>query len=199
MKRFDEQLLRLKQSLGLTKDAEIAVALGLSKAALSNRKRSGSFPEDKVVLLKRTHPGLDVMYVLTGERWSTDELVMHEVMATGAASHGDKSLAGSIARMARNEVQALKDAANDAQVRELLRLLIFCDRAAIAQVALLAGRLMGPHPMPFAEREPANTELLGVRSKGEVSARRSPAVQASKYSPGDSSLAVKPKVARRKA
>lgn len=162
MKHFDEQLLRLKQCLGLTKDSEVANALGMSKAALSNRKQAGSFPEEKVVMLKRHLPELDVMYVLTGQRWTAGERVMEDTFFTGAAKLGDHAMASSAIRASRNYIQALRDAADDPQVRELLGILLFCDRQAITQVLALAARLMGPKPLPFALREPAGMELLGA-------------------------------------
>ena len=152
MNRFEQQLLRLKECLQVTKDQDVASALGMSKAAFSNRKQSESFPEEKVVQLKEKFPGLDVMYVLTGARWEADESVFHEVMFTHAAAFGDAQMRKSVAAGAKNHAQALQDAANDPQVRHLLNWLIWCDRDAIDQVIRLAARLRGTAPMPFRER-----------------------------------------------
>ena len=167
MDQFDEQLLRLKLCLGITKDAEVAAALGMSRAALSNRKQAGSFPEEQAIALKEQHPELDLMYVFTGERWRAGELVLEEYLLETAARSGSADMTKSAYRSARNHVQALKDAASDPQVRELLGILICCDRAAIARVVAFALGVMGKNPMPFAEREPATSKLLSARALGE--------------------------------
>lgn len=68
MKKFDEQLLRLKAELKETEDQAIAAYLGLTKAAFSDRKRRDAFPADKLRALAQQRPDLniDVDYVLTG-------------------------------------------------------------------------------------------------------------------------------------
>lgn len=68
MRLFDEQLLRLKQALGLAEDQAVASALGLSKAAFADRKKRDAFPADKLKALAADRPELklDVKYVLTG-------------------------------------------------------------------------------------------------------------------------------------
>lgn len=166
---FEAQLLRLKECLGVTKDTEVAAALGLSKAGLWNRKQAGSFPEERVVLLKKKRPELDVMYVLTGEKWASDEMLMVKPFMEAAAYLEDLSLAASAVRAAKNHSQALRDAANDPQIRELLGILIFCDRQAIVEVLILAAKLMGPTPMPFATRPPPTVELLGSPDQAGLS------------------------------
>lgn len=67
---FDHKMLRLKQCLGVTTDKEAAAAIGLSKSALAERKRRDAFPEKNVRDAALAHPdlGIDVIYVLTGER-----------------------------------------------------------------------------------------------------------------------------------
>lgn len=165
MNRFDDQLLRLKLCLGVSKDAEVAASLGMSRAAFSNRKQAGSFPDEQLLMLKRTMPGLDVMFVLTGERWNAGERVLLDAMAHGAADRGDSDQARSVARAMRNHSQALRDAAADPQVRELLGILICCDRAAIERVVSFAARLMGRKPIPFADREPATGCLLSAEKQ----------------------------------
>lgn len=69
MKKFDEQLLRLKQIVKLTEDQDVAVLLGLSKAAFSDRKKRDAFPVDKLWALATRRPELriDPMYVLMGD------------------------------------------------------------------------------------------------------------------------------------
>lgn len=68
MKIFDACLLRLKQATQLPSDQEVAELLGMTKAALSDRKRRDSFPVEKVRALAQQRPELriDVHYVLTG-------------------------------------------------------------------------------------------------------------------------------------
>lgn len=69
MTDFDEKLSRLKQVLAVREDQEAAAALGMSKAALSDRKRRDAFPDDKVAALAASRrPGsIDVDYILTGQ------------------------------------------------------------------------------------------------------------------------------------
>lgn len=73
MREFESQLLRLKQVLRLAEDQDVAVALGMTKAAFSARKVRGVFPEDKLKALATDRPelNLDVKFVLTGH---SDEL-----------------------------------------------------------------------------------------------------------------------------
>lgn len=69
MREFDHQLLRLKAALGVTSDQAVAAALGMTKAAFSDRKKRGAFPEDKLRALVTLRPDLliDPTYVLTGD------------------------------------------------------------------------------------------------------------------------------------
>lgn len=69
MKQFDQQLMRLKSMLGVTGDQDVAALLDMSKAALSDRKKRDSFPEEKLRALAHRRPDLpiDVEYVLKGE------------------------------------------------------------------------------------------------------------------------------------
>ena len=68
MNNFDEQLLRLKQAAKTTADKDVAALLGLTKAAFSDRKKRGAFPEDKLFALASRRPELqiDANYVLHG-------------------------------------------------------------------------------------------------------------------------------------
>ncbi|SED49016.1 helix-turn-helix domain-containing protein [Pseudomonas anguilliseptica] len=70
MREFDQQLLRLKAVLGMTSDQEVAAALGMTKAAFSDRKKRGAFPEEKVLALATLRQDLqiDPQYVLSGQR-----------------------------------------------------------------------------------------------------------------------------------
>ncbi|MGB4227734.1 MAG: helix-turn-helix transcriptional regulator [Candidatus Dechloromonas phosphoritropha] len=65
---FSDSLDRLKFALRVSKDGEVAAALGLSKTAFAERKRRQSFPDKELRSLADTRPDLklDVDYVLTG-------------------------------------------------------------------------------------------------------------------------------------
>lgn len=65
---FSDSLSRLKHYLRVSKDQEVAAALGLSKTAFSERKKRNSFPEKELRALAQQRPelGIDVEYVLTG-------------------------------------------------------------------------------------------------------------------------------------
>lgn len=65
---FSDSLSRLKHELRVSKDGEVAVALGMTKTAFSERKKRGSFPEKELRALAAEKPEIDVHYVLTGER-----------------------------------------------------------------------------------------------------------------------------------
>lgn len=68
MDLFSDSLDRLKHELRVSKDGEVAAALGMSKTAFSERKKRGSFPEKELRALAAERPEIDVVYVLTGER-----------------------------------------------------------------------------------------------------------------------------------
>ncbi|ADU99808.1 helix-turn-helix domain-containing protein [Alicycliphilus denitrificans] len=75
MNFFSDSLARLKHYLRVSKDQEVAAALGLSKTAFSERKKRNSFPEKELRALAEQRPelGIDVGYVLTGQ--STEDAV----------------------------------------------------------------------------------------------------------------------------
>lgn len=93
MKKFDEQLLRLKAELKETEDQAIAAYLGLTKAAFSDRKRRDAFPADKLRALAQLRPDLniDVDYVLTGV-----SLDLGKTMAAYAGSAAGKQLLAEV-------------------------------------------------------------------------------------------------------
>ena len=70
MNLFSECMDRLKPALRVSKDQEVAAALGLSKTAFSERKKRGSFPDRELRKLAMERPdlGIDVDYVLTGQQ-----------------------------------------------------------------------------------------------------------------------------------
>lgn len=69
MRDFDEKLFRLKQALDVSEDQQVAAALGMTKAAFSERKRRDAFPDDKVATLASTGAlrSVGVDWVLTGQ------------------------------------------------------------------------------------------------------------------------------------
>jgi transcriptional regulator with XRE-family HTH domain len=76
---FSDSLERIKHYLRVSKDQEVAEALGMSKTAFSERKKRGSFPEKELRALAQQRPdlGIDVEYVLHGRA---------SAMALGTAS-----------------------------------------------------------------------------------------------------------------
>lgn len=68
MNFFDEPLLRLKQTVKMTADQDVAALLGMTKAAFSDRKKRGSFPIKEVFALAAQKPelGLDPDWIVTG-------------------------------------------------------------------------------------------------------------------------------------
>lgn len=77
MDLFSDCLNRLKPMLRVSKDQEVAAALGLSKTAFSERKKRGSFPDRELRALARERPDLniDVEYVLTGVAQAALEII----------------------------------------------------------------------------------------------------------------------------
>lgn len=69
MDLFPDALARLKHALRVSKDGEVAEALGMTRTAFSERKKRGSFPEKELRALTQQRPdlGIDVDYVLTGK------------------------------------------------------------------------------------------------------------------------------------
>ncbi len=77
---FEEKLLRLKQCLSVTADQAVAAALGMTKAAFSDRKKRDAFPEGRLYALAAKRPDLqlNVDYILygTGMRLADDDASM---------------------------------------------------------------------------------------------------------------------------
>lgn len=67
---FISALNRLKEGLGVSKDKEVAAALGMEAKALNARKARHSFPEKELLALSARRPELelDVGYILGGSR-----------------------------------------------------------------------------------------------------------------------------------
>lgn len=68
MNYFEEAALRLKQSLKLTDDKDVAAMLGFKKTAWSVRKQRDSFPIKEVFALAQQRPELklDAEWIVTG-------------------------------------------------------------------------------------------------------------------------------------
>lgn len=80
MSTFLQQLLRLKQELNVDTDHEVAEALGYSTTALSERKRRGAFPVDRVCAVA-PRLAIDPMFVIYGhqaERQATPQITAAE-------------------------------------------------------------------------------------------------------------------------
>lgn len=67
---FLDALARLKHELRVSKDIEVAAALGMGDKAFNARKKRNSFPERELLALAEARPelGIDTHYVLTGQR-----------------------------------------------------------------------------------------------------------------------------------
>lgn len=85
---------RLKEQIGLSKDKEVAEALGLGEKAFNARKARASFPEREVLALATSRPelALDVTYILTGERVSALTREQLAITAGVVAQMGDAGL-----------------------------------------------------------------------------------------------------------
>jgi len=120
MNSFSDCLDRLKYTLRVSKDQEVAEALGLSKAAFSERKKRGAFPEKNVRVLAQQRPDLeiDVEYVLTGGALSSHQSAMQE--------------------RARQFTQTLGYDPNDPDSKQ--RLLALLDKAVVERAAANASR-----------------------------------------------------------
>ena len=111
MREFDRQLIRLKETLGVTEDQDVANALGLSKAAFSDRKKRGAFPDDKLLALiaKRPDLGIDFDYVLLGTHSQVFEASI-KTAAKRPLTSPDERMAGVFAALSpasRKELLAM--------------------------------------------------------------------------------------------
>ena len=128
MKKFDEQLLRLKQVVKLAEDQDVAVLLGMSKAAFSDRKKRDAFPDDKLAALavRRPELGIDVSYVLTGgtltERQRKMQAAARQATLAAGLEPAQERLSLSLLNQAdlQMAVNNASRADNYAQITELL-------------------------------------------------------------------------------
>lgn len=70
MNNFIDIMNRLKLSLSISSDNEVASLLGISQSAFAGRKKRNSFPSEQLRLVALKHPelNLDVEYILNGTR-----------------------------------------------------------------------------------------------------------------------------------
>ena len=75
--------MRLKSALRVKEDQEAAHALGMSKAALSDRKKRNAFPEEKLWALAHRQPelGINPIWVLSGKSDESFRASAHVVTA----------------------------------------------------------------------------------------------------------------------
>jgi hypothetical protein len=164
MDKFEEQVQRLKLVLGLRQDQEVAAALGMTKASFSDRRRRGAFPGERVVGLKASHPGLDVVYVLTGKRLGGVAGQNLERAARASAGQAE-SVREVFAESVRLHVQSEVD--RDPLTQQLLDLLPWCSDSDIQLLISLAARLGSSAPRrlvpkrtdgPSADSKPSESE-----------------------------------------
>ena len=86
---FEAQLRRLKAALGVREDQDAAEALGLTKAALSLRKRRGAFPTGQLLALSARRPELllDVAHIVTGVASTSSPLTASGLRRAQEGSH----------------------------------------------------------------------------------------------------------------
>ena len=150
---FSEALVRLKHQLRVSKDGEVAAALGLSKTAFSERKKRGSFPEAELRTLAREKPelGLDPDLVLFGvddevrrarENWRqaqglVRDKLRNDIAADAALAPGDQAVALEV----KEPPSALQLSYDELALLQHWRR---CDAAAKVLLLQLAARLSTP-------------------------------------------------------
>jgi len=85
---FVQRLLRLKLQLKVTKDKQVAEALGLSEKAFAIRKCRNAFPEKDLRVLAQQRPelGLDVAYILGDESTAAADAPATDAQPTDPAA-----------------------------------------------------------------------------------------------------------------
>lgn len=150
MTPFESQLLRLKELLQVTKDREVARALGMTPAAFSYRKVQGSFPEEHLLRLNQARPDIDPVYVLFGVRRPADPEGAKPT--TPDALH----IARSFDRWSADAV--MQDAIQHPWIQSLLMTLYCASERTLTRTMRYANELLkqdqakGTTPRPFTER-----------------------------------------------
>lgn len=136
MNDFDNRMRRLKRVLGLSQDKDVATVLGMTKASLSDRKRRGSFPDDRVVALVAKYPDLDVQFVLTGAGGSDRRAENSKLAAALGAGAGPlETLLDSVIR------RGVEQRTRAEQEHALSELVARCADEDVDLLLRLAGRL----------------------------------------------------------
>lgn len=104
MDLFSDSLVRLKHYLRVSKDQEVAEAIGLSKTAFSERKKRNSFPEKELRALAQQRPelGIDVDYVLTGTTEAESLRQRDALHAAGGVSKEERALNMELVELAKH-------------------------------------------------------------------------------------------------
>jgi hypothetical protein len=158
MTPFESQLLRLKELLRVTKDREVAEALGMSPAAFSYRKVQGHFPEEQLMGLNARRPEIDPYYVLFGQRRNDPSGTARPVTAEGIA------IARAFHEWSLDAL--LADAVKHPWIQSLLVTLYCASDGTMARTLSYARQLMqadqlrGVMPRPFTQRLPYGQEAL---------------------------------------
>ncbi len=175
MRDFDQQLLRMKAVLGMTSDQAVAAALGMTKAAFSDRKRRGAFPEDKLRGLAQQRPELllDVDYVLTGRRLYEEAAVRHATMME--AARRQLGLSGQSPNVASTQHLPVSDS-NAATSHHLtadeLELLELFRAATLSQKMEAVAVLTGGTKKKASRPKPAESAGVNVRGSRNRAAGR---------------------------
>ena len=141
---------RLKESLGLDKDQEVAELLGLSAAAFSDRKRRGAFPTDKLFALIATRPELniDVGYVLSGSTARTTDSAASAALLAGLTVRAAELLPAKDSKVLTDVVskgitqKATRGAARSTSYAQLLLALDCLDDQRFALACQLVSQLV---------------------------------------------------------
>lgn len=150
MNFFSDCLSRLKPMLRVSKDQEVAAALGLSKTAFSERKKRGSFPDRELRALAKQRPelGIDVDYVLTGV--TEDESLRQRSALHSAAGLASRPRTTQLAE--QDLIESYRACAPDVQEA----LLVIAARLAMSSTDSVQARPGGGHH-PKAEDQGAPT------------------------------------------
>jgi len=140
---YEHALLRLKQTLKVQTDQEVAALLGMSAAAFNKRKARSSFPFEAVKKLAEARPDLeiDLWYIQTGE--GQLQRIQREA---GQVFSKSADLLGQLR-------EALDRGPRDDQEAELLEDWRNCGKSDRETVSSLAKRLAKTSPTAAAPTE----------------------------------------------
>ncbi|GMV76456.1 MAG: hypothetical protein AMXMBFR78_34050 [Rubrivivax sp.] len=167
MDAFEQKLQRLELALGVRGDGKLAAALGMTPAALSDRKRRGAFPVQRLVALAKERPesGVDPVFVVSGKRITghvRDVLMSH--LAAGA-DLDEAAIEQFVVDLAQE--QAARDAKRAPLYRELVDFADRCDdeRARLLlAVAKVFAEVASSAVQPRAAKESRGSAGRAARS-----------------------------------